>query len=96
MKTNAPKVGDKIYVDTELYVSHGVDDFKGGLATVSKVEKLKFGAEPGTWVEIKENPGSLYNWDGYLSEIQDELKKKFGDQTARLDPDPRPEMNTDL
>ena len=30
-----PKVGDVIYVDTELFIGHGKDDFCGGKATVT-------------------------------------------------------------
>jgi hypothetical protein len=29
---DTPKPGDVIYVDTDLYVWHGVDDFHGGKA----------------------------------------------------------------
>jgi len=29
---DTPKPGDVIYVDTDLYVWHGVDDFRGGKA----------------------------------------------------------------
>lgn len=87
-----PKPGDVIYVDTELYLSHGVDDFRGGKATVSQVKDETLGGLGGPFVEVAENPGSFYNWE-YLAEKQAELAAKFGDARAHPIPDYRPEFN---
>ncbi len=77
-----PKVGDTIYVDSSMSISHGSDDFVGGKATVSHVE-TKYG---NVWVSIKERPGHSYTW-GFLSEKQDFLKKEFGNKKSYADPD---------
>lgn len=41
-----PKVGDKIYVPSRLYISRGSDDFAGGIATVKRVYKYMSGGDP--------------------------------------------------
>jgi hypothetical protein len=82
-----PRVGDVVYVDTDLYVHHGRDDFRGGKGTVCAVR-----AEPGVWIEIEQNPGMQYNWK-LLEEQQENLKGKFGEQWAHADPDLRAEFN---
>lgn len=87
-----PKIGDKIYVDTHLYLSHGVDDVVGGLATVSEVKRGISGGEPTYYVSVKEHPGDEYNWE-FLSQDQEKLKEQFGDSVAYSDPDNRPEFN---
>ena len=96
MKKNIePKVGQKIYVGTSLYLSHGMDDFMGGIATISKIEKSKCLPEDHCnylMVGIKENSGALYNWK-HLLEEQNKLKKEFGKEKAHPDPDDRPEFN---
>jgi len=78
------KVGDKIYIPTKLYISHGEDDVVGGLATVTKVK-----LDPNNkhvYVEVKENPGTSYSLDRLL-EQQEKLKKEFGNKSAYQDPD---------
>jgi hypothetical protein len=90
----APKVGDVIYVDTDLYVWHGADDFRGGRATVSAVRTEDCPEKHVSWVEIAENPGTSYNWE-MLAQRQAELALKFGDTWAHPDPDLRPEFNDD-
>jgi hypothetical protein len=88
-----PKVGDKIYVPTTLYVTHGMDDFIGGICTVAGV-RLNDNPEEGVaFVSIEEEPGQWYNWDTYLAPNQEIWKAEFGDQTGHLQPDPRPEFN---
>jgi hypothetical protein len=87
-----PKPGDIIYVDTDLYVWHGADDFRGGKATVSKVEMQNSQGKQVAWVEVVENPGTSYNW-AVLAEKQSELATQFGNNWAHADPDLRPEFN---
>jgi len=90
-----PVIGQKIYVPSSLYVYRGEDDFAGGIATISKIEKSDF-LPPDHYnylmVGIAERPGSMYNWRPLL-ERQEELKKMYGDQIAHPDPDDRPEFN---
>ena len=83
-----PKVGDQVYVDTWLYVTHGEDDFIGGLCEVMSVEKN----EKNIWITIKEEPNTKYNWS-HLSEIQDKLKIEFGNSRGHNKPDYRNEFN---
>ena len=90
--TAPPKVGDTIYIPTALYVYRGEDDIQGGKAVVSKIKTETYGENRITWVSVNENPGTSYNWES-LSEEQEKLKKKFGEQKAYPDPDYRPEFN---
>jgi hypothetical protein len=83
-KVSIPKVGDDIYVDTSLYLSHGPDDFQGGLCKVSRVYKEISAGKPTVFVVVKEGPGHDYNWE-YLAERQAELKKEFGRRCGRWD-----------
>jgi hypothetical protein len=86
------KVGDRIYVETWAYLSHGRDDVIGGLATVIRVDREQPSGEERVFVEVAEHPGCSYNWE-YLSARQEELKQRFGDQVAHPDPDWRAEFN---
>lgn len=83
-KIKLPRVGDKIYMDTWLFLNHGADDFIGGICTVSKVSN--------GCVEVVEDPGSQYSWE-QLSKQQEKLRKEFGDQKGHKRPDNRPEFN---
>lgn len=83
-----PYIGQKIYVPTTLYLSHGLDDFVGGIATISKIKP----EEHYILIGIEERPGTLYNWK-YLKEGQKEWKKRYGKNKAHPDPDDRPEFN---
>jgi hypothetical protein len=87
-----PKVGDTIYVYSSFYLSHGVDDFAGGQATVSSVEVSTSGGKPVWWVSIKERPGHGYNW-ALLREQQTKLAAEYGNQKAHPDPDDDPASN---
>ena len=94
-KKKEPYVGQKIYVDTDLYLSHGLDDFEGGIAVISKVVKdpdLPKNHHNHLMVGIKERPGTLYNWR-YLKEKQEQLKERFKENKAHPIPDDRPEFN---
>ena len=77
-----PKVGDEIYVESSFYISHGEDDFCGGLAKISKISK-EYGT---TFVEVVERPSHGYNYE-ILMENQEQLKKQFGKKRAHPDPD---------
>ena len=62
---NILKVGDNVYIDTWLFVSHGEDDFIGGLCEISSV-KVKY---EDIWITIKEDEGFFFNWKS-LSKIR--------------------------
>lgn len=82
-----PEIGDKIYVNSSFSLSHGSDDFTGGLATVSKVYKSMSGGDPNCiFVDIVEGDRG-YNWTQILSEKQAELKKEYGKNKAHPSPD---------
>lgn len=90
--TDFPEPGDVIYVETELHLSHGLDDFRGGKATVSDVSLRTSRGVPTPFVEVAQNPGSFYNWE-MLAAKQAALAAEFGESWAHPDPDPRPEFN---
>ena len=81
-----------VYVPTELYISHGVDDFHGGRTMVVEVveELSEVLREP--FIRVRERPDTLYNWL-HLSRQQEDLRREFGDQVAHPMPDLRPEFN---
>jgi len=82
-----PEVGDKIYVNSSFSISHGSDDFTGGLATVKRVYKSMSGGDPNCiFVDIVEGNRS-YNWTQFLADDQAELKKEFGRRKAHPSPD---------
>lgn len=83
-----PKVGDQIYLDTSLYVTHGMDDFIGGLC---EVEFVKVEAS-GIFIAVKEDPGAFYAWK-YLSVQQKKLNKEFGTKRGYHKSDFRKEFN---
>ncbi len=89
------KPGDKIYVGSSYYLSHGCDDFSGGLATVKKVLYRPIPQNPrNEWmVVIEERPG----WESNLTvllEEQEKLAKEYEGKIAHKDPDTSPEFNT--
>lgn len=82
-----PKVGDKIYVPSRLYISRGSDDFAGGIATVKRVYKSMSGGNAHClFVDIVEGDRS-FNWTQDIGLNQAKLKKEYGDQVAHPDPD---------
>jgi hypothetical protein len=91
--TQPPKFGDLICVETSRFIHHGRDDVLGGRARVVAVRDGYHGMT-GTFVEVAEHPGDLYNWE-LLGPQQTELGWKFGEQAARPDPDLRPQFNED-
>jgi len=89
-----PRVGDKIYIESTIYVTHGADDFQGGICTVKAVRSHPSAAgEESITVEVEEDPGTWYTWTGYLEPRQEEWKKNYGERTGSPKPDLRPEFN---
>lgn len=85
----APKVGDPVYIPSELYVSHGEDDIRGGLTEIDSVVLTGRGYY---WVTTKFNPSKQYNWS-YLKEQHAELAREFGQNPPQNTPDYRSEFN---
>ena len=81
------KVGDKIYIPSRCFISHGEDDVMGGLATITKVVEHTNVGQICQFVEVAEVLGTSYNWTLYLKDIQEKLKTQFGDKSAYPDPD---------
>jgi len=82
-----PKVGDKIYIPSELYIGHGEDDIAGGVATVSKIDVSDCPNEYNRiFISVKELPGNKYNYL-YLKDKQEELRHRYGDSIVHSDPD---------
>jgi hypothetical protein len=84
-----PEIGDLVYVDSSLHVTHGIDDFIGGLCEVKSIETF---GEKLHRIRVKEDPDTSYSWE-YLLELQDKLKKEFGEKKGHSRPDLRSEFN---
>lgn len=79
-KEKLPKVGDIVYVPSEVYMQYGDDDLYGGKAKVWRV--IDDGKD--VWVVVEVYPGSKYNWKE-LKADQEYLKNKFGENWATKD-----------
>ena len=84
-----PKIGDKLYVGTSLYISRGSDDVAGGLATINKVDiskNIPIDHINAIMVSFKEVPGVGYNYKSLVAD-QKRLAKDYKGQKAHPDPD---------
>lgn len=88
----SPKVGEDVYLPTRWYLSHGRDDFQGGLCKVTKVYVDTSAGDPTWFIEVAERPGYSSNWAS-LREDQAKLKAEFGDKRGYPDPDEHPDSN---
>ena len=86
------RAGDVIYIDTELYISHGRDDFRGGLGEVTEVRTDMSKGQPMPFIRVAQQPDTLHNWK-ILAADQKKLRAEFGKSWAHPDPDHRPEFN---
>jgi hypothetical protein len=84
--------GDVIYIGTELYLGHGRDDFRGGLAEVSEVRQDISKGQQTPFVRVVQQMDTIHNWKLLASE-QKELRHRHGKSWAHPDPDDRPEFN---
>jgi hypothetical protein len=84
--------GDVIYIGTELYLGHGRDDFRGGLAEVMDIRQEKSKGQLTPFVRVVQQPDTLHNWKLLASE-QKEHCQRHGKSWAHPDPDDRPEFN---
>jgi len=91
---NVPELrkGDVIYIDTELYVSHGRDDFRGGLGEVIEFGSDISAGKPTPFVRVAQQRDTWHNWRE-LAGMQKKLRAEFGKSWAHPDPDDRPEFN---
>ena len=87
------RAGDVIYLETELYISHGRDDFRGGLAEVVEGKPDISGGKPTLFVRVAQQPDTWHNWTTFLAPMQKKLREEFGKKWAHPDPDYRPEFN---
>ena len=83
--------GDVIYVGSSFYLSHGRDDFQGGLAEVVAYS-TDFARSGAPFVRVAERPGTWYGWLG-LAPKQKEWRARFGKNWSHPDPDDRPQFN---
>jgi hypothetical protein len=86
------RAGDVIYVDTELYISHGRDDFRGGLGEVMGFNLDTSAGKPTHFVKVAQEPDTWHKWK-LLAPMQKKLREEFGKSWAHPDPDHRPEFN---
>ncbi|HCC23395.1 TPA: hypothetical protein DF272_04455 [Candidatus Falkowbacteria bacterium] len=93
-ETNTPvvRVGDVIYIRGGMSLSHGVDDYTGGKATVTVVKMGVSGGRNVPFVSVREVPGHSWNWES-LAQDQAALRESHGESWAAPDPDERPEFN---
>jgi hypothetical protein len=84
--------GDVIYIGTELYLGHGRDDFRGGLADVNEVRQNVSKGQPTPFVRVLQQMDTIHNWKLLASE-QKELRQRHGKSCAHPDPDNRLEFN---
>jgi hypothetical protein len=89
-----PKVGDKIYIECTIYLTHGADDFQGGICTVKAAQSQVSGNDQDvSSVEVEEDPGTWYTWTGYLEPRQEEWKTLYGERKGGPKSDLRREFN---
>lgn len=81
------KVGTQIYIQVSMSISNGSSDVAGGISTIKKITNGISAGKPCRFVELEGIPGHSYNWDGYLKNEQSRLKKEYGNQKAKPDPD---------
>lgn len=86
------RAGDVIYLESERYISHGCDDFQGGLAEVTEIRQPDSQGRPRLMVCVAQQPGASYDWNRLAAE-QKELRRLYGTNWAHPDPDLRPEHN---
>ncbi len=78
--------------NSTVYLSHGRDDFRGGLAEVIEVKAGLSAGDSTVFVRLAQEPDTLHNWP-YLAAKQKKLREEFGKNWAHPDPDNRPEFN---
>jgi len=83
-KAVLPKVGQKIWVPSRMYLDRGEDDMVGGLGTIDSVRQDRH----IVWVSVSEVPNHDFNLEVILDE-QKELENEFGRRKPYPQPDRR-------
>jgi len=88
-----PKIGEDIYVPSSFYLSHGADDFCGGLCEITNIiERPECPNDYNRlFVTFKGVRGEM-NWL-YLMEGQEKWAEDYGDKRGHPCPDYTPEFN---
>ena len=86
------RAGDVIYVGSSLFLSHGRDDFCGGLAEVVAYTTDLTASKAAPFVRVAQRPDTWYSWLRLAAE-QKGLRVRFGKEWSHPDPDDRPEFN---
>ena len=81
-----PKLHEDVYVPTSLYIDHGRDDVRGGLAQIIKIKDDEKSGINSIFVYTAEHPRVGYNWSSLMNQ-QEKLEKEFGNKRAYPDPD---------
>lgn len=89
-----PVVGEDVCIPTSLYLSHGMDDFHGGMCRITKVDRRDDCPNEYNrlFVCIEERPGHSYNWLPLMENERQNIEL-YGDGRGYPDPDDRPEFN---
>ena len=84
-----PNKGELIYIDGKCFLSHGEDDYCGGLATIKEViinNDLPIDHCNYIMIIVSEIPRWKLNYKNLLKK-QKELKERYGNNFAYPDPD---------
>ena len=85
-----PKKGDKLYIPSSYFISHGSDDVDGGLATIASIDvnkNLPEGHRNRIFVSFEETGAAhAYNLT-ILLEDQEKLAKEYAGKIATPSPD---------
>ena|SRR3989344_965869 len=78
-----PAVGDRFYIDTKRFISHGCDNIDGGWAKVLTAKRKPGGVE----ITLEGFPGWRFHPGTAGGGDQAKLRKEFGNVKAKPNPD---------
>ena len=87
--SSIPKIGNLMYVNSAMYIGHGEDDRRGGLATIESMKSERSGSGydgKASWFVAFQEIDGHFNYQLLLNS-QEELKKEYGSSFAHADPD---------
>ena len=89
-----PEVGGEVCLPTRLYISHGRDDFAGGMATITKVIRDDCKNEMNSLfiTTAEAGPNTRNNWYSLMRDEPVNLER-YGHRRAHPDPDLHPSSN---
>ena len=88
---DVPRIGEQVYIPSNLYLSHGVDDYEGGLTTVTEVD-IGRPHDGFVWIGVEFRESGSTRWD-VLKASQEQLAQEFGTKAPKATPDYRAEFN---